>query len=129
VSGCPLVTPRSRRRVGRDDSGSGVVWVMAMTGLVAFVAAGLVLMVEVRAVRAQAATAADLAALAAAGRDDPAQACAAAAAVALAQEARLVSCLTDGFTVDVVVSVPLVGPLAGFPDVSVRARAGPRGAR
>jgi len=120
---------RLRRWRPADDAGSGVVWVLAMTGLLAFFAAGLVLMVEVRAVRAQAATAADLAALAAAARDDPAQACTAAADVALAQQARLVSCDTDGLTVDVVVSVPLVGPLSGLPDVTVRSRAGPPGAR
>ena len=69
--------------------------------------------------RAEAATAADLAALAAAGRSaDPQRACASADEVAAAQAARLVSCTADGLTVDVVVSVPLVGPLAGLPDLS-----------
>jgi secretion/DNA translocation related TadE-like protein len=125
--------PRPRLRRGRlpgDDSGSGTVWVLALTAVVACVAAALVLMVEVRVARAEAATAADLAALAAAGRlPDPQRACASAEEVALAQAARLVSCTTDGLTVEVVVSVPLVGPLAGLPDLRMRSRAGPPGSR
>ena len=125
----PATARLRRARPEADDSGSGTVWVLAVTAVVACVAAALVLMVEVRVARGQAATAADLAALAAAGRlPDPQRACDSAEQVAQAQAAHLVSCRTDGAVVDVVVSVPLVGPLAALPDLTVRARAGPPGA-
>ena len=55
--------------------------------------------------------------------------CAAAREVAEAQEAVLVACSVDGPVVDVVVARTWPGRLAVFPEVRVRARAGPPGAR
>ncbi len=112
------------------DAGSGTVWVLVATTLLMAAVAPAFLLLHLRVLRAQAATAADLAALAAASAGpahvDP---CAAAREVAEAQEAVLVGCSLDGPVVDVVVARTWPGRLAVFPEVRVRARAGPPGAR
>ncbi|HYN75780.1 MAG TPA: Rv3654c family TadE-like protein [Candidatus Limnocylindria bacterium] len=112
-----------------SDAGSGTVWVLISTMLLIAAVAPSFLLLDLRVLRAQAATAADLAALAAASAvPDHVDPCAAARAVAEAQQTVLISCSLDGPVVDVVVARPWPGRFAAFPEVRVRSRAGPPGA-
>jgi secretion/DNA translocation related TadE-like protein len=115
----------------RDDRGAAALWVLACGAIV--LAVGLLVLVRSLAVlaRHRAESAADLAALAAAARigvgGDP---CAAADAVAAANDARLGSCLVAlgpggrSGTVRVVVIAHADLPVVGGREVSARARAG-----
>lgn len=107
----------------RRDDGAVTVLVVAMAGVLMFVATGLAAVGGLVTAQRQAQTAADLAALG--GADDPATACAAAARVAAANAASLDRCRVVGREVTVTVSVP--GPRAPWRDVRVSAdaRAGP----
>jgi secretion/DNA translocation related TadE-like protein len=110
----------------RDERGAATVLVLAFLGLLLFVGAALgVVGALVRAHRS-AQSAADLAALAAASAlargDDP---CVAAASVASANGADLVSCAPDGL--EARVGVEVAGPrwLGQTADLQAEARAGP----
>ena len=113
---------RAAGRWHRDD-GAATVLVVAMAGVLMFVAAGLAAVAGLVTAQRQAQAAADLAALG--GADDPATACAAAARVATANAASLDRCQVVGREVTVSVSVP--GPRVPWRDVrvSAEARAGP----
>ena len=107
----------------RRDAGAATVLVVAMAGVLMFVAAGLAAVGGLVTAQRQAQAAADLAALG--GADDPATACVAAARVAAANAASLDRCQVVGREVTVTVSVP--GPRVPWRDVrvSAEARAGP----
>jgi secretion/DNA translocation related TadE-like protein len=120
------VTSRDRTLTG--ERGSATVWVLALAGLLAVLAAAVVLVGAAVVARHRATTAADLAALAAAGRAvvGDADACAAARRIARADDAELESCTVGTGTVaEVHVRVPVrLGPL-GLAGARARARAGP----
>ena len=107
----------------RGDFGAATVLVVAMAGVLMFVAAGLAAVAGLVTAQRQAQAAADLAALG--GADDPTAACTAAARVATANGASLAGCRVVGVEVRVTVSVP--GPQVPWRDVrvSAEARAGP----
>ena len=110
------------------DRGSATIWVLALSGVLAVLAAAVVLVGVAAVARHRAATAADLAALAAAGRAVLGQpgGCELAAEVARANAARLVSCAVDGSAVaEVRVDVPVQLGRLGLHAASARARAGP----
>ena len=117
-----------RRRGLCDERGSATVWVIALSGVLAVLAAAVVLMGAATVARHRAGTAADLAALAAAGRavlGEP-DACGSAARVARANGAALVSCSVDDAAVaEVRVDVPVHLGGLGVHVASARARAGP----
>ena len=111
----------------RSVRGSGTVLVLAGVGLLAMVAATVVVVGTAVVARHRAQSAADLAALAAAAHalDGEQAACSRAAAVARAGGAELVACRLTGDVVDVVTTVRPRG-LAGRVGVARgRARAGP----
>lgn len=107
----------------RPDAGAATVLVVAMAGVLMFVAVGLAAAGGLVVAQRQAQAAADLAALG--GADEPAVACTAAARVASANAASLDRCQVVGREVTVTVSVP--GPRVPWRDVrvSAEARAGP----
>jgi secretion/DNA translocation related TadE-like protein len=107
----------------RRDDGAATVLVVAMAGVLMFVAAGLAAVAGLVTAQRHAQAAADLAALG--GADDAAAACDAAARVAAANAASLDRCQVVGREVTVTVSVP--GPEVSWRDVrvSAEARAGP----
>jgi secretion/DNA translocation related TadE-like protein len=109
--------------LSRRDEGAATVLVVAMAGVLMFVATGLAAVGGLVTAQRQAQAAADLAALG--GADDPATACDAAARVAAANAASLDRCRVVGREVTVTVSVP--GPPVPWRDVrvSAEARAGP----
>jgi secretion/DNA translocation related TadE-like protein len=120
---------RTRRR--RDDRGSASILVLAGAALVLVV--GLVVGVRTTAVlaRHRAESAADLAALAAAGQIGVGTApCAAAATIAAANAATLVSCMpslsADGRSGSVIVLVRVQAhlPMVGYRSIQAQARAG-----
>lgn len=110
------------------ERGSATVWVLALSGVLAVLAAAVVLVGAAVVARHRAATAADLAALAAAGRaslgsDD---ACLVAADAARANAAALTGCTVDaGAVVQVEVRVPVRLGVLGSHTATGRARAGP----
>lgn len=110
------------------DRGSATIWVLTLSGVLAVLAAAVVLVGAAAVARHRAETAADLAALAAAGRavlGEPG-ACERAAEVARANAARLVSCSVDGSAVaQVRVCVPVQLGRLGVHAASAVARAGP----
>ena len=116
----------------RDERGSSTIWVLVGVLLTAAVSVVVVTSGFVTIDRARAASIADEAALAGAryAVQGPAQACAWARRVATASAAAVSQCrvAVDG-SVFVVVSVPLLGPLARLPPAIVKARAGPPTAR
>jgi secretion/DNA translocation related TadE-like protein len=110
----------------RPDTGSATVWVLAVASLLCALGVGVSGVVQVRVLRSAASTAADLAALAGAAELPSATlACAQAARVAAAQQARLVSCHIDGAAVAVVDALDPEGALSDLGPVTVRSRAGP----
>lgn len=114
------------RRAG--ERGSASVWVLALSGLLALIAAATVLVGAAVLARHRATAAADLAALAAAGRavlGDPA-ACSVGERVAQQNSAELIGCaVSAGAIVDVTVRVPVhLGRLGVF-SATAAARAGP----
>jgi secretion/DNA translocation related TadE-like protein len=119
-----------RRLLLSDERGSATVWVIALSGVLALVAAAVVLVGAATAARHRAGAAADLAALAAATRavlGEP-DACDLAAHVARANAAALVSCsVDDSAVVEVRVDVPVRLGGLGVHVASARARAGPVG--
>jgi secretion/DNA translocation related TadE-like protein len=109
---------------GANDRGSASVLVLAAAGVLLAVGVAALVLGSVAVTGQRARLAADLAAIAGATRQREVhgQACAAAAAVAHANEARLVGCSLDGadVTVDVSVEVPI------WPEAArARSRAGP----
>jgi len=133
----------SSRTVNDRDAGSSSLWALSLAMVLWVCVAAIVLAGVGIIARHRAATAADMAALAAAsviGRSefagesagDPGgaqRACAAASAIALANDAVVTSCQLAGQIVDVTASVriPALGLLGGLglDSVSARARAGP----
>jgi len=116
------------RASARSDRGSATIWVLALSGVLAVLAAAVVLVGAAAVARHRAGTAADLAALAAAGRAVLGQpgGCELAAEVARANAARLVSCSIDESAVaEVRVAVPVQLGKLGVHTASARARAGP----
>jgi secretion/DNA translocation related TadE-like protein len=129
--------------VNDDDAGSASLWALSLAMVLWVCVAAIVLAGAAVIARHRAATAADMAALAAAsviGRSDLAaefagdpsgrsSACAAASAIALANDATVTSCRVTAQIVDVTTSVriPALGTLRGLgvDSVSARARAGP----
>ena len=114
------------RRRARDDRGGATVLVLAMPGLLCFVAAALAAVAGVVHAQRAAQSAADLAALAAAvaladGRDG----CTEAAGTASANGAALVSCGVQGPEVRLVVEVAGPRLVDGRVVVTAEARAGP----
>ena len=107
----------------RRDDGAATVLVLAMAGVLMFVAVGLAAVGGLVTAQRQAQAAADLAALGAAA--DPAAACAGAARIAAANEAALDRCEVEGR--DVTVTISVSGPAVPWRDVrvSAEARAGP----
>lgn len=112
------------------DRGSASVWAIAVIALMFAVAlTGMGIEAAVVA-RHRASSTADLAALAAAdelarGGTDP---CAAADRIARAQGGALSACAIDGLTADVLVRLPVPGPLSFGLVAVMRARAGPSSA-
>jgi secretion/DNA translocation related TadE-like protein len=120
------------------ECGSASLWALSLA-MVLWVCVAAVVLASVAVIaRHRAATAADMAALAAAsviGRgastdsDAGSRACAAADAIALANEAVVTDCQLSGQAVDVTASVrvPALGlfTVLGLDSVSARARAGP----
>lgn len=123
--------PTGGRALGRQ-SGSATVLVLAALALVAVLATTLAGLGAAVVARHRAQAAADLSALAAAdallGRS-PRLPCPAAARVAAAQGARVVSCVLSGATVSVIATVSPAGAAAGLGEAVGRARAGPAGVR
>jgi secretion/DNA translocation related TadE-like protein len=129
--------------VNDHDAGSASLWALSMAMVLWVCVAGVVLAAVAVIARHRAATAADMAALAAAsvmaqgespgdlGGDpgDGSRACAAADAIAVANDATVTSCQLSGQVVDVTTSVriPALRPLRALrlDSVSGRARAGP----
>ena len=125
------------------DAGSASLWALSLAMVLWVCVAGVVLAAVAVIARHRAATAADMAALAAAsvmaqdesssdlGGDpgDGSSACAAANAIAVANDATVTSCQVSGQVVDVTTSVriPALRPLRALrlDAVSARARAGP----
>jgi hypothetical protein len=129
------------------DAGSASLWALSMAMVLWVCVSGVVLAGVAVVARHRAATAADMAALAAASviaqsesagesasesagdGDGGSKACAAANAIALANDATVTSCHVTGQIVDVTtnVRVPALDPLRslGLDSVSARARAGP----
>lgn len=141
VRGRPVSVHRAGDRHDRD-AGSASLWALSMAMVLWVCVAGVVLAGVAVVARHRAATAADMAALAAAtvlGRSDVAEvgrdpgggaaACAAATAIAVANDATVTRCQVMGQVVDVTTSVaiPELSPLGslGVDSVSARARAGP----
>jgi secretion/DNA translocation related TadE-like protein len=115
----------------RGDCGSASVWVLACSALVLLIGVATSMRTSAVLARHRAESAADFAALAAAGRIGlGGDGCAAAAALAAANGATLVSCRAelgpDGRTgtVDVSVSLAVRLPVLGAERVIVTARAG-----
>ncbi len=125
-------TFRLRGAAGRPaghprDRGSGAVWVFAVGMVVVLAAAAVVLQGAAAVARHQAETAADFAALAAAldglrGAADP---CARAEEVAVANDARVVTCRLAGDSAEVEVARRLPGALLHRWQARGWARAGP----
>jgi secretion/DNA translocation related TadE-like protein len=125
--------------VNDRDAGSASLWALSLAMVLWVCVAGVVLVGIAVVARHRAATAADMSALAAAsvlartegGSDAGAesQGCAAANAIALANNALITSCQVIGQVVDVTtrVQIPELSWLGGLglDAVSVRARAGP----
>jgi secretion/DNA translocation related TadE-like protein len=129
--------------VNDSEAGSASLWALSLAMVLWVCVAAVVLAGVAVIARHRAATAADMAALAAAsviGRGelagevagDPgsgARACAAASAIAVANDASVTSCQVSGQVVDVTtnVRIPALGLLSslGLDSVSARARAGP----
>lgn len=114
------------RRPARDDRGGATVLVLAMAGLLCFVAAALGAVAGVVHAQRVAQSAADLAALAAAaavadGRDG----CTEAAGTASANGAALATCAIQGLEVRLVVAVTGPRLVDGRVVVTAEARAGP----
>jgi secretion/DNA translocation related TadE-like protein len=125
------------------DAGSASLWALSLAMVLWVCVVGVVLAGVAVFARHRAATAADMAALAAAsviarsesardsdgGSGGGSKACAAANAIALANDATVTSCHVTGQIVDVTTSVrvPALDPLRslGLDSVSARARAGP----
>lgn len=124
----PAGAPGAERRVGQaQDGGSASIWILAAMSLVllaGFVASSVG---AACVARHRAESAADLAALAGAARAATGKpdACARAAAVAVANGGQLVACDVLGADVLVTVSVTPPGLPARFGRARGRARAGP----
>jgi secretion/DNA translocation related TadE-like protein len=110
------------RRV-RADHGGATILVVAMAGVLMFVAVGLAAVGGLVTAQRRAQAAADLAALGAAS--DPGQACGEAARIAAANAAVLDGCQVNGD--EVRVSVSVMSPSVAWREVrvSAEARAGP----
>ena len=115
-------------RRGRGERGSATVWVLALSGVLVALGAAGVLVGSAVITRHRAEAAADLAALAAAGDavTGPADPCATASSVAVANGAVLESCaVLAGAVVQIRVGVRMpMGPL-GVRWAQASARAGP----
>jgi secretion/DNA translocation related TadE-like protein len=129
--------------VNDSEAGSASLWALSLAMVLWVCVAAVVLAGVAVIARHRAATAADMAALAAASvigsgelagavAGDPgsgARACAAANAIAVANDASVTSCQVSGQVVDVTtnVRIPALGLLGslGLDSVSARARAGP----
>lgn len=112
--------------MSRDQRGSATLLTVALLGLLLLVGAALGVVAAMVWSHRVAQSSADLAALAGAtGLQQGADACSAAAGIADANGARLVSCSADGE--EVLVEVTVTGPrwLGQQGDLSARARAGP----
>jgi secretion/DNA translocation related TadE-like protein len=103
------------------------VLVLAMAGVLVFLAAASAVVVAMVVAHRTAQAAADLAALAGAQRVTQGDPCTTAARVAIANRARLTDCVITGRDVEVVVEV--TGPhwLGQEADLVARSRAGPAG--
>jgi secretion/DNA translocation related TadE-like protein len=125
--------------VNDRDAGSASLWALSMAMVLWVCVAGVVLAAVAVVARHRAATAADMSALAAASvisrsgaaadPDAGSKGCAAATAIAIANDAILTSCQVIGQVVDVtararIPALNLLGGL-GLDTVSARARAGP----
>ena len=133
------VLPRSAERGSRNDAGSASLWALSLAMVLWVCVAGVVLAGVAVVARHRAATAADMAALAAASviaqtegggnAGSGLRGCAAAKAIALANDATVTSCHAIGQVVDVTtrVQIPALSWLGGLEldAVSARARAGP----
>jgi secretion/DNA translocation related TadE-like protein len=123
--GCLTLTIR-RRDAGRQDRGSGTIYVLAMMMVVVLLTSAALALGQALIARHRAAAAADLSAISAASRvlDGPISACKTAALVARSQGARLTTCRIDGEVADVSVEV-LSGLLSAHYSAIGAARAGP----
>lgn len=117
----------SSRGRARAETGSITVVISAVVILLVVVASIGATVVMVYATQVRTSQAADLAALAGAQRAwlDEAGACPTAAAVAAEHRARVLSCTTDVFDVQVKVAIALPPPVSILGDVRAEARAGP----
>lgn len=112
-----------------DERGAATVLVVALAGLLCFVAVGLAGAGGLVLAQREAQAAADLAALAGAiAANSPAAGdpCAEAARIAEGNGARLSRCAESGGTVDVEVEVATRGPLRPLGPVLAPAKAGPQ---
>jgi secretion/DNA translocation related TadE-like protein len=119
-----------RWNVGREagDRGSGTLWVLAILGVIWFVATAAMTVGGVRVARHRAYGAADLAALGAAAHaaDGSGRACGMAARIARGSGGLMRRCRLHGRVADVwVTSDVRLGPPLGRLTVNARARAGP----
>ena len=111
---------------GRDEAGAATVLVLAMAGLLCFVAVALASVAGMVRAQRSAQSAADLAALAAAGAlADGQDGCAAAGSVATANGAALAACDVRGRDAKVTVVVRSPRWAGRQADVTAEARAGP----
>ncbi len=125
LRGCLTLTIR-RSDAGRQDRGSGTIYVLAMTAVVVLLTFAGLGLGQALIARHRAAAAADLSAISAASRvlDGSISACKTAALVARSQGARLTTCRIDGEVADVTVEV-LFGLLSAHYPATGAARAGP----
>jgi secretion/DNA translocation related TadE-like protein len=126
----PRVRGRRERQGGRKagDRGSGTLWVLAILGVVWFVATVAMMVGGVRAARHRAFAAADLAALAAAAHanDGSTRACGLAARIARGSGGLMRRCRLHGRIADVWVTSDVhLGLRLGRLTVNARSRAGP----
>src|SRR5262245_17234220 len=125
LPGCLTLTTK-RPDAGRQDRGSGTIYVLAMVTVVVLLTSAGLALAQALIARHRAAAAADLSAISAASRvlDGPAGACEAATVVARSQGARLTMCRIDGEVAEVTVVVQS-GFLSVHYPATGAARAGP----
>lgn len=124
-----MTVRRKGRPRDRGEHGSASLWVLAVAGVLAFLATTGVLVGQAVVARHRADAAADLSALAAAAdalAGEP-TACARAAQLAARSGARLARCSLVNGVSDVLAEVPLHGVFARLGPARSRARAGPPG--
>lgn len=120
-------TPGGAGMTRRGDRGSAGVWLLGLCSVLVLAATAAVLVGSAMVTRHKAIAAADLSALAAAVKalEGEESACAAAAGIAAAMDAQLVSCGLSGLVAEVGVAVSAELGVVGLATAHASARAGP----